>query len=160
VVALRATRVRGAQVAMAGRVGEMAVLGAANVTTAGAPDLTLANQLARTMVFRCGWSPAVGPVTLEDDRGGMLGVKKAPLLGDMTPDMAAAALREMQRALRAAEAKAYWGLVNNWELLHAMADALLEADYYTLTLCAPVPHARACLHSAGIPRGHATARAG
>lgn len=47
-------------------VGERLVLGEANVSTAGGGDLNSANRVAREMVYRCGFSAKLGPVSLMD----------------------------------------------------------------------------------------------
>ena len=43
------------------------MLGEANLSTAGASDLEAANRLAREMVYRCGFSSKLGPVSLMDN---------------------------------------------------------------------------------------------
>lgn len=121
---------------MAGRVAESAVMGAGNITTAGAGDLQQASDLARDMVFKCGWSMRLGPINLaDDDEVGLSGGPGETRLGDMSPMMASAGLEEMAEMLRRAEAKAYFGLVLNWELLAAMVDRMLEAPPHTLSRC-------------------------
>lgn len=129
-------RVRVVQVAMAGRVAESAVMGAGNITTAGAGDLQQANDIARDMVFKCGWSLRLGPVNLaDDDEVGLDGSPGETRLGDMSPMMASVGLEEMAEMLRRAEAKAYFGLVLNWELLNAMVDRMLQNQPYALSRC-------------------------
>ena len=49
------------------RCGERMVMGEENVTTAGGGDLVMANNIAREMVYRCGFSPRIGPVALMDN---------------------------------------------------------------------------------------------
>ena len=117
---------------MAGRVAEVAVLGAGNVSTAGSADLALANQLCRQMIFECGWSPTVGPFSVQVANSDELSGAFETQMGDMSPEMAAEGLMEMQKMLRVAEAKAYFGLVCNWELLNAMVDRVLDKDDYVL----------------------------
>jgi Peptidase family M41 len=125
-----------AQVAMAGRVAETAVMGAANMTTAGAGDLQQASDVARDMVFKCGWSLSLGPVNLgDDDDADMLGGTGEMRLGDMSPQMAGAGLADMGHMLRAAEAKAYFALVMNWELLQAMVNRLMTQEPHALSRC-------------------------
>lgn len=48
------------------RVGERLVLGESNVSTAGGGDLNAAGRVAREMVYRCGFSAKLGPVSLMD----------------------------------------------------------------------------------------------
>jgi ATP-dependent Zn protease len=55
------------------RVGERLVLGDANVSTMGAGDLNAANRCAREMVYRCGFSAKLGPVSLMDQEEVYLG---------------------------------------------------------------------------------------
>jgi hypothetical protein len=123
------------QVNLGGRIGEMTVMGAANMTTCGSSDMMHANALARTMIFKFGWSPVVGPVNIVDENEDMPSGQSEALLGNMSPTMAAAGLREMERLMKAAEAKAYFGLVCNWELLSAMVDALMTKESHVLKLC-------------------------
>jgi cell division protease FtsH len=124
------------QVSLAGRVAETAVMGAANMTTAGAADLEQASDLARDMVFKCGWSLTLGPVNLgDDDDVDMLGGGGESRLGDMSPLMASAGLSDMAKMLRSAEAKAYFALVMNWELLKAMVDKIMTNEPHTLSRC-------------------------
>lgn len=126
----------GLQVSLAGRVAEVAVMGAANMTTAGAADLEQASDLARDMVFKCGWSLSLGPVNLgDDDDVDMLGGGGESRLGDMSPMMASAGLADMAEMLRSAEAKAYFALVMNWELLKAMVDKLMINEPHALSRC-------------------------
>lgn len=120
---------------MAGRTAELAVMGADNMTSAGSTDLMHANEVARTLIFSCGLSPVIGPVSISTTNVGMREFDSTGKLGDMTPEMASLGLREMQRVLKAAEAKAYFGLVTNWELLEAMVEHLITNVDNILTLC-------------------------
>jgi cell division protease FtsH len=112
-------------------------MGAANITTAGASDLDQAVSLARDMIFKCGWSPTLGPINIADENEDFLSGQHDTRLGDMTPQMAGAAMLEIQQMMKAAEAKAYFGLVCNWELLQAMVDHLMESPSHTLSRYAP-----------------------
>ena len=49
------------------------MLGDANVSTMGAGDLNAANRCAREMVYRCGFSAKLGPVSLMDQEEVYLG---------------------------------------------------------------------------------------
>lgn len=123
---------------MAGRVAEVAVMGAANMTTAGAGDIEQASDLARDMVFKCGWSLNLGPVNLgDDDDVDMLGGETETRLADISPMMASAGLADMAEMLRCAEAKAYFALVMNWELLNAMVDKIMSNEPHCLSRCSP-----------------------
>lgn len=119
-------------VALAGRVAEQAVMGAANMTTAGANDLRSANALAREMIFRCGWSKRLGPINITDESIDYLAASTTRKMANMSPAMASAALTEIEAILAAAEAKAFFGLVANWEVLQALVDRIMEKDNHVL----------------------------
>ena len=123
-----------AQVLLAGRVAETAVFGAANISSAGAADIMHANHIAREMIFKCGWSDTIGPVSIMDDNRTLRSAAET-LVGDMSPQMAVTGMHEIQRLLAACEAKAYFGIVCNWRLLQAMADHILTNKDRELRRC-------------------------
>ncbi len=49
------------------------MLGDAHVSTAGSADLDSANVVAREMIYRCGFSSKLGPVSLMDEEEVYLG---------------------------------------------------------------------------------------
>lgn len=53
-------------VCFGGRCAERLLMGDANISTAGAADLNVANGVAKEMIYRCGFSKHLGPVSLMD----------------------------------------------------------------------------------------------
>ncbi|KAL4452773.1 hypothetical protein ABPG75_008435 [Micractinium tetrahymenae] len=82
-------------VAMAGRCAERLVLGEGNVSTAGAADLEHANNIAREMVFRCGFSKRLGPVSLMDNEETYLG-NRGHAIADLSTELAMIAYEEIE----------------------------------------------------------------
>ncbi|PSC74371.1 ATP-dependent zinc metalloprotease chloroplastic [Micractinium conductrix] len=117
-------------VAMAGRCAERLVLGEANVSTAGAADLEGANHIAREMVFRCGFSKRLGPVSLMDNEETYLG-NQGRTIADLSTELAMIAYEEVEELVEAAEAKAYYGLATNYAALAALANTLMERESLT-----------------------------
>lgn len=135
------------QVCLAGRVAEAVVMGSAHVSTLGSADIMLAHSMVRVMLFSTGWSEMLGPVTIMDTNEGMSSSVTQGMLADMTPAMAAGGYAEFETRIRAAEAKAYFGIVTNWGLLQALTEALQAETSGILTLCAARSAACACAHA-------------
>lgn len=55
-------------ICMAGRCAEKMVMGESSISSAGAPDMETANIIAREMIYRCGFSKKLGPVSLMDSQ--------------------------------------------------------------------------------------------
>jgi len=76
-------------VSLAGRCAERLLLGDANITTAGAADLNLANATAKEMIYRCGFSKHLGPVPLMDSEDDYLAdVHKISSIANLSTDLA------------------------------------------------------------------------
>ena len=60
------------------RCAERLLLGDENVSTSGGTDLEVANNIAREMVYRCGFSSKLGPVSLMDREEVFLGRERCP----------------------------------------------------------------------------------
>lgn len=118
-------------VAMAGRCAEKLVLGDANLSTAGAADLELTNNVAREMVFRCGFGRRTGPVALMDNEEVYLNRSRSRKVADISTEMAKIAYKDVTELVEAAEAKAFYGLAANYECLAALADKLLAVESMT-----------------------------
>lgn len=118
-------------VALAGRCAERLVLGDANVSTAGATDLEVANSVAREMVFRCGFGRRTGPVALMDNEEVYLNRARTRRVADISTEMAKVAAADLKELLEAAEAKAYWGLAANYKALESLAAALEQRESMT-----------------------------
>ena len=115
-------------VAVAGRCAEQLVLGEAHLSTAGGADLVFANNVAREMVYRCGFGRRLGPVALQDDDANFLKREATRPVANISTELAMVACEDVADILDAAEAKAYWGLVKNYDALGALAQALVERE--------------------------------
>ena len=116
-------------VAIAGRCAEQLVLGEANISTAGAADLELANSIAREMVYRCGFGKRTGPVALMDNEEVYLNRSRTRKVADIST--AKVAYEDVVELLEGAEAKAYWALSTNYEALETLSKVLFEQETLT-----------------------------
>ncbi|KAI3432765.1 hypothetical protein D9Q98_004305 [Chlorella vulgaris] len=117
-------------VALAGRSAERLVLGDANISTVGASQLQTANLIAREMIFRCGFSSRLGPVSMMDEEESYLG-DNGHAIADISTEIAVIAFQEVEELVEAAEAKAYYGLARNYEALIALTEALIQRQSLT-----------------------------
>ncbi|GMH43653.1 hypothetical protein BSKO_11575 [Bryopsis sp. KO-2023] len=116
-------------VCMAGRCAERLLLGDNYISTAGAPDLEQANIIAREMIYRCGFSKKLGPVSLMDSEEYFLAEKhKSKPVAAISTELARMAFKECRELLESAEAKAYYGLAMNYEVLEKLVERLLARD--------------------------------
>lgn len=118
-------------VGMAGRCAEKLVMGEGNVTTAGAQDLALVNSIAREMVYRCGFSRKLGPVSLMDNEDVFINKQQTRAIANISTELAAIALTEVEELIEGAQAKALYGLTLNYKALHALVDRLLRDSTLT-----------------------------
>ena len=118
-------------VAIAGRCAEQLVLGEANLSTAGAADLELANSIAREMVYRCGFGKRTGPVALMDNEEVYLNRSRTRKVSDISTEMAKVAYEDVVELLEGAEAKAYWALSTNYDALEKLSNILFEQETLT-----------------------------
>lgn len=118
-------------VAIAGRCAEQLVLGEANISTAGASDLELANSIAREMVYRCGFGKRTGPVALMDNEEVYLNKSRTRKIADISTEMAKVAYEDVVELLEGAEAKAYWALASNYTALEKLSKALFDQETLT-----------------------------
>lgn len=108
---------------------ERLVLGDNYISTAGAPDLEQANIIAREMIYRCGFSKKLGPVSLMDSEEYFLAEKhKSKPVAAVSTELARIAFKECRELLESAEAKAYYGLAMNYEALEKLVESLLAKD--------------------------------
>lgn len=83
-------------------------MGEGNVTTAGAADLEHVNNIAREMVYRCGFSKKLGPVSLMDNEEVYINKEQSRSIANIGTELAAIALTEVEEV---------WLLCTSW--LHA-----------------------------------------
>lgn len=99
------------------------------------------------MIFRCGFSRRLGPVSLMDDEEVYLNRHETRAVANISVEMGAIAQQEIKDLLDGAEAKAYYALVSNYEVRAAMrpvcADSVEALCVCVLSVvCAPLPTRR------------------
>jgi hypothetical protein len=69
------------------------------------------------MIFRCGFSRRLGPVSLMDDEEVYLNRHETRMVANLSVEMGAIAQQEIRDLLDGAEAKAYYALVSNYKVI-------------------------------------------
>jgi hypothetical protein len=72
------------------------VVGEANISTAGGTDLAMANNIAREMVYRCGFSKRLGPIALMDTEEVYLNRERSRSIANISTPLARIATEEVQ----------------------------------------------------------------
>ena len=111
-----------------GRAAEELVFGKDRVTTGAASDIQTATVLARRYVTQWGLSDAIGPILVGDNEQELfLGreIQHRREVSDQTAQMVDA---EVKRIINQAYERAKQVLQDNMELLHAVAQALLDRE--------------------------------
>lgn len=85
------------------RCAERLVLGEANITTAGGGDLDNVNNIAREMVYRCGFSKRLGPVALMDTEEVFIGKGRTRAVANIGTELAAIALTDIEEVCASAQ---------------------------------------------------------
>ncbi len=78
------------------RCAERLILGDANISTASSGDLEQANNIAREMVYRCGFSKRLGPVALMDNEEVFIGRGRTRAVANIGTELAAVALADIE----------------------------------------------------------------
>ncbi|WAR43684.1 ATP-dependent zinc metalloprotease FtsH [Methylomonas rapida] len=105
-----------------GRVAEEIIYGKNKVTTGASNDIMRATQLARNMVTKWGLSDRLGPMDYGDSEGGYMGPQSKP----MSEKMAQTIDEEIRAVIDSNYKRAETILKDHIEILHNMADALLD----------------------------------
>jgi len=105
-----------------GRVAEEIIYGKNKVTTGASNDIQRATQLARNMVTKWGLSERLGPMDYGDSEGGYFGPQTKP----MSEQMAQVIDEEIRQMVDSNYQRAKDILLENMEVLHNMAHALLD----------------------------------
>src|SRR5687767_6144571 len=114
-----------------GRAAEELVFGKDRVTTGAASDIQQATGLARRYVTQWGLSEAIGPILVGDNEQELfLGreIQNRRAVSEQTAELVDA---EVKRIIQSAFDKAKQVLSDNIELLHAVAQALLDRETLT-----------------------------
>ena len=83
-------------VALAGRCAEKLILGDASISTASAGDVEQANNIAREMVYRCGFSRRLGPVALMDTEEVFIGRGRTRTVANIGTELATIAMADIE----------------------------------------------------------------
>ncbi|WP_445370867.1 ATP-dependent zinc metalloprotease FtsH [Methylomonas sp. HW2-6] len=105
-----------------GRVAEELIYGKNKVTTGASNDIMRATQLARNMVTKWGLSERLGPMDYGDSEGGYMGPQAKP----MSEKMAQTIDEEIRHVIDSNYKRAENILKENIEILHNMAQALMD----------------------------------
>ena len=113
-----------------GRIAEELIFGADAVTTGAANDIQRATEIARNMVTKWGLSEEMGPLMYGEDTeqpflGHSMGMNKPTEYSDQTADRIDL---EVRRILDTCYADAKKCIQDNEDILHAMADALIQYE--------------------------------
>ena len=115
-----------------GRVAEEIILGVDGITTGASDDIKRATTFARNMVTRWGLSEKLGPLMYEEeDEEVFLGMSAGSKRGHVSDETASAIDEEVRRIVDDCYATAKRMISENMDVLHSMAEALLE--YETIT---------------------------
>lgn len=112
-----------------GRVAEEITLGLDGITTGAANDIQHATKLARNMVTRWGLSDRLGPIMYEeDDEEVFLGMSVGSKKGHVSDETAHAIDEEVRHIIDDCYATAKRMIDENMDVLHNVAEALLEYE--------------------------------
>ena len=115
--------------AFGGRVAEEMTLGSQGITTGASNDIQQATNLARKMVTKWGLSEKLGPLMYdEDDEEVFLGMSAGSGRTSVSAETAGKIDAEVREIIDDCYATAKRLLEENIEILHAMAEALLEYE--------------------------------
>lgn len=78
------------------------MLGEANISTASAGDIDQANNIAREMVYRCGFSKRLGPVALMDTEEVFIGRSRTRAVANIGTELATVAMADIEEVGRPA----------------------------------------------------------
>ena len=78
------------------RCAEKLILGDASISTASAGDVEQANNIAREMVYRCGFSKRLGPVALMDSEEVFIGRGRTRSVANIGTELATIAMADIE----------------------------------------------------------------
>jgi len=118
-------------VAMGGRVAEELIFGAEKVTTGASSDISMATNMARSMVTEWGMSEKLGPLRYTSDQEEVFLGHSVAQSKNMSDETAALVDSEVRRIVEDAYKQATKILKDNMDELHKLAKALLEYEMLT-----------------------------
>ena len=119
-------------VLMAARVAERLALGHQHVSAASGKDQQLAAEIAKEMVVSHGYGEHIGPVQLPQanaDQSGLVDLTLQDEVLQVSQNLAKVVLHDVETLVRAAEAKAYFGLAQNWPLFERLVQQVLDERF-------------------------------
>ena len=114
-----------------GRVAEELVFGKNRVTTGAASDIQQATSLARRYVGQWGLSDAIGPILVGDNEQELFLGRELQTRREVSERTAQLVDSEVSRVIKEAYNRAKDTLTENLDLLHRVAEALLERETLT-----------------------------
>jgi cell division protease FtsH len=111
-----------------GRAAEEMIFGPEKITTGAGNDIERATAMARRMVTRFGMSEKVGPMAVGDSEQEVFLGRELVQRREISEQTAKLVDDEVKRFLDEAYQKAVDSLTHNRELLHSLAEALLERE--------------------------------
>jgi cell division protease FtsH len=114
-----------------GRVAEELIFGRDRVTTGASSDIQKATELARRYVTQWGLSDAVGPIQVGSNEQELFLGRDIQHRQEISQQTAELVDSEVRRVIQEAYDRAKAVLTENLELLHAVANALLERETLT-----------------------------
>src|SRR5262245_4992030 len=114
-----------------GRAAEELVFGRDRVTTGAASDIQQATNLARRYVTQWGLSEAIGPVLVGDNEQELFLGREIQHRREVSEQTAQKVDAEVKRIIQSAFERAKLVLQENLQLLHAVAQALLDRETLT-----------------------------
>src|SRR5712672_829900 len=117
--------------AYGGRVAEELVFGRDRVTTGAASDIQQATGLARRYVSQWGLSDEIGPILVGDNEQELFLGRELQTRREVSERTAQLVDSEVSRVIKEAYARATAVLIENMDLLHVVAAALLDRETLT-----------------------------
>jgi len=114
-----------------GRVAEELVFGHERVTTGASSDIQQATGLARRYVSQWGLSDAIGPILVGDNEQELFLGRELQTRREVSERTAQLVDSEVTRVIKEAYQRAKDTLTENLELLHTVANALLDRETLT-----------------------------
>ena len=114
-----------------GRVAEELVFGRNRVTTGAASDIQQATSLARRYVGQWGLSDAIGPILVGDNEQELFLGRELQTRREVSERTAQLVDSEVSRVIKEAYNRAKETLTENLDLLHRVAEALLDRETLT-----------------------------
>ena len=111
-----------------GRIAEELTLGVDGVTTGASNDIQRATELARNMVTKWGLSSKLGPLSYEEDSGGMFMGGQSTQPKSLSVETAKQVDSEIRAIIDRCYATAEQLLKDNRDILSSMADALMKYE--------------------------------